>query len=288
MSLRNRWAAFWHAPTSARNLAAARALLAGTALWIVLSRVDLPGLLSFPPEVWAGVSPARNARFFLGAPLLVERLLYGALHLALLAATFGVFPRVACFLGGLLLYHFAPFETIIRSPNPYLRGFTIPTLGLLILSFTRGTDALQWLPRRAAGTPPTLPGWPLRLIQVLFCQIYFFAGYAKLVTSGLAWPTVENVRRYLLGLNQGLATHPVSSLGYAVAELPWVCAFLGWAGLAFEFLFPLVLFSRMARLLLLPLALLFHAGNALLFRIFFPNIFLLLLFVDWDRPGSAS
>ena len=50
-----RWDAFWHAPTSARNLAIARILLAGTALWMVLSRVDLPGVLAFPAEMWTGV-----------------------------------------------------------------------------------------------------------------------------------------------------------------------------------------------------------------------------------------
>lgn len=288
MSLRAGWDAFWHAPTPARNLTAARLLLAGTGLWMVLSRFDLPGVLAFPPELWTGVGSARSARFLLGAPVVTERVLFGLLHLALLGALVGAYPRATCFLSGLLLYHFAPFETIIRSPNPYLRGFTIPTLGLLILSFAPGVDALRWLPPRAAPAPLVTPAWPLRLVQVLFCQIYVFAGWAKLVTSGWAWPTVENVRRYLLALNQGLSADPVSSLGYAVADRAWACALIGWGGLAFEFAFPLVLFSRVARLVLLPLAVLFHAGNALLFRIFFQNVFLLLLFVDWDRRRSGS
>jgi hypothetical protein len=288
VTLRARWDAFWHAPEPARNLAAARMLLAGTALWMVLSRADLPGVLAFPPELWTGVGSARSARFLLGAPLVAERVLFGLLHLALLGALVGAYPRPACFLSGLLLYHFAPLETIIRSPNPYLRGFTIPTLGLMILSFAPGVDALRWRPRRTAPPPFVTPAWPLRLVQVLFCQIYLFAGWAKLVTSGLAWPTVENVRGYLLALNQGLSADPASSLGYAVADRSWACALIGWGGLALEFAFPLVLFSPAARLVLLPAALLFHAGNALLFRIFFQNVFLLLLFVDWGRPRSGS
>jgi hypothetical protein len=124
-------------------------------------------------------------------------------------------------------------------------------------------------------------------VQVLLCQIYFFAGYAKLVTSGLAWPAAENVRRYLLLLNQGLSNAPAGSLGYAVADVPWALTLLGWGGLLFELAFPLVLFSRAARLVLLPLALLFHVANGLLFRIFFQNVFLLLLFVEWDRRRST-
>lgn len=279
-----RWEAFWHSPTSVRNLAVARVLLAGTALWMVLSRFDLPSVLTFPAEMWAGVGAARRARFLLGAPLELEQTLYAALHATLVAALLGLYPRLACFASGLLLYHFAPFETIIRSPNPYLRGLTIPALGLLILSFA--PHVRRW--RVFPAADDDAPAWPLRLVQVLLCQIYFFAGYAKLVTSGLEWPAAENVRRYLLLLNQGLSNAPAGSLGYAVADLPWACTLLGWGGLALELLFPLVLFSRVARLVLLPLAVVFHVGNGVLFRIFFQNVFLLLLFVDWDRRRSAS
>jgi hypothetical protein len=287
VTARERWDSFWHAPTSARNLAVARVLLAGTALWMVLSRVDLPSVLAFPAEMWTGVGWARRARFFLGAPLVVERALYAALHATLVAALIGVYPRLACLASGLLLYHFAPFETIIRSPNPYLRGMTIPALGLLILSFAPHVNSWRVFPRRGEEAVEA-PAWPLRLVQVLLCQIYFFAGYAKLVTSGLAWPAPENVRGYLLLLNQGLSSAPAGSAGYALADVPWACALLGWGGLAFELLFPLVLVSRAARLVLLPLALAFHVANGLLFRIFFQNLLLLLLFVDWDRRRSAT
>jgi hypothetical protein len=279
-----RWDAFWHAPTSTRHLAIARVLLAGTALWMVLSRVDLPSVLEFPPEMWTGLGAAREARFGLGGSLVVERTLYALLHATLVSALLGIYPRLSCFASGLLLYHFAPFETIVRSPNPYLRGLTIPTLGLLILSFAPRIE--RW--RVFGAAPEEAPAWPLRLVQVLLCQIYFFAGYAKLVTSGFAWPAAENVRRYLLLLNQGLSNAPAGSLGYAVADVPWALTLLGWGGLLFELAFPLVLFSRAARLVLLPLALLFHVANGLLFRIFFQNVFLLLLFVEWDRRRSTS
>jgi hypothetical protein len=275
-SARARWDAFWHAETAERNLAVARAVLAASALWVALSRVDLPSVLAYPPEMWSGVGAVRQARFLLGAPLAVERVLYGALHLALAAALFGVAPRVACFAGGLLLYHFAPMETLMTRANPYLRGFTLPALGLLLLAFAPSAGRF----RDPEGRQPA-PAWPLRLTQVLVCQMYFFAGYAKLLTSGLAWPTAANVRGYLLLLNQGLAVDPASTLGYALAEHPLACALLGGGGLAFELAFPLVLVSRGARRVLLPLAVLFHLGNALLFRIYFQNVFLLLLFVDW-------
>ena len=121
------------------------------------------------------------------------------------------------------------------------------------------------------------------LVQVLFCQIYLFAGYSKLFTSGLAWITAGNIRGHLLVLNQALVQPPQASWGYALARQPLLCVALAWVGLALEFAFPLVLFWKAARWVLLPAALLFHAANSVLFRIFFQNVPLLLLFVDWSR-----
>jgi hypothetical protein len=283
------WARFWYGPEPALNLAAARVLLAATALWVVLSRHDLPSILAYPPELWAGVSPERRVRFLMVFGVGLERALYALLHAALLCALVGAWPRVACLAGGLLLYHFAPFETIIRTPNPYLRGLTLPCLGLLVLSFSRCGDALALWPRPPAGPPPSgRYRWPLRLVQVLFCQIYLFAGWSKLFVTGWSWASAENVRGHLLALNQALVAPPGASWGYVVARHPAACTALAWGGLALEFAFPLVLFSRTARRVLLPLAALFHAANSVLFRIFFQNVPLLLLFVDWDALDSPA
>lgn len=281
-SARAAWDRFWHGETAPRNLAVARAVLAASALWVVLSRFDLPSVLAYPSDMWAGVGALRRLRFLIGAPLVVERVLYAGLHLALAAALCGIAPRAACFASGLLLYHFAPLETLVNRPNPYLRGFTLPALGLLLLSFAPVLG--RW---RAPQEVPA-PAWPLRTVQVLVCQMYFFAGYAKLLVSGVDWPTAANVRGYLLLLNQALSTDPPATLGYALAAHPAACALLGWGGLLFELAFPLVLVSRTARRVLLPLAVLFHAGNALLFRIFFQNVFLLLLFVEWGARRERT
>lgn len=280
------WERFWHRPAPASELAMARILLAATALWMVLSRHDLPGLLAFPPELWRAVTPERRLRFGMLLPLGLERALYWTLHATLLCALLGLRARAACFASGLLLYHFAPFETIIRTANPYLRGFTIPCLGLLVMAFARCGDALT-LPRALKPAPPAPDDaayrWPLALVQVFFCQIYFFAAWSKLATTGWAWLEAGNIRGHLLVLNQALTANPAASLGYALARHPALCALVAWTGLLFEFAFPLVLFSDRARRVLVPLALVFHVANSLLFRIFFQNVWLLLLFVPWAR-----
>jgi hypothetical protein len=269
----------------------ARILLAAVGLWMVLSRHDLPSMLAFPAELWRNVTPERRLRFGMVLPLGVERVLYAALHATLVCALLGVRARATCFASGLLLYHFAPFETVIRTANPYLRGFTLPCLGLLIVSFARCGDALTLTGLWRRHPAPADAGeyrWPLALVQVLFCQIYFFAGWSKLATTGWAWLEAGNIRGHLLVLNQALTADPVASWGYALARHPALCAAVAWTGIVFELAFPLVLFSAWARRLLLPLALVFHLANSVLFRIFFQNVWLLLLFVPWSRVFGAS
>jgi hypothetical protein len=277
------WAAFWFRPESPRNLAAARILLAATGLWMVLSRPDLPSVETVP-GLWASVGMAPRLRFFAVFGLDVERALYAVLHVALALALLGVVPRLTCFLSGLLLYHFGPFETLHWTTNPYLRGFTIPALGLLILSVAPCGDALAL--RRGSGRAGPAPAWqyrwPLALVEVLFSQIYFFAGYAKIVANGLDWITAANIRGHLLVLNQVLTASPQESWGYVVAQYSLLCGAIAWAGMLFDLGFPLVLVSRVARWLFLPAALVFHVLNSVLFRIFFQNVGLLLVFVDWN------
>jgi vitamin K-dependent gamma-carboxylase-like protein len=265
-NLRPRFNAFWFAGESRANLVAARILLAGTALWMVLSRYRLPSIAGFPPEMWNLVSFARRARFGYFLDVRVENLLFIALHLALIGALLGLLPRLSCIVSGILLVHFAPLETILWTPNPYLRGMTIPALGLLAFGFAGNRERQRW---------------PLVLTQVFFAQIYFFAGYAKVFTSGFGWISAANIRGYLLMLNQFLGFDR-TQIGYALAPYPFVCAFIAWAGIAFDLLFPIVIFKPWTRRFMLPLAVFFHVANAVVFHVVFQNTFLLLMFVDWE------
>jgi hypothetical protein len=269
------WRRFVDGAAPARELTVARILLAGTALWIVLSRTDLLHLLDLSADVWSTVPWARRARFGLLLPQAVEWVLWGVLHLTLVAALLGVRPRLTCALAAVLLFHFGPLESILWTPNPYLRGLTLPVLGLVVLSAARPGEA-----------------WPVRLIRVLVVQVYFFAGWAKLYESGLAWATADNLRGWLLALEQNYQTPgAASSLAGALAASPVACWVMAVGGLVFELLSPLVLFSRRARLMFVPLALAFHLVTALALHIFFQEFLLLLLFLDWGEvsaPGAGT
>ena len=94
--LRDRFERFWFAPEAQVNLTAARVILAASALWVVLSRRDLPSVLQLPDAIWQTVSLQTRLRFLIALPVQAERGLWLALHAFLFAALFGLWRRWSC------------------------------------------------------------------------------------------------------------------------------------------------------------------------------------------------
>ncbi len=220
------WNRFWFESQTPLNLAMTRILLALAALWIVLSRRDLPSVLEFPRAIWSTILPERRMRFFMVFDVTTERMLWLLLHIALIALVAGLATRWAALVGGLLLYHFGAMEAIIWTGNPYLRGYTIPALGLLIVAASVSAGAFR-------GESSWQHQWPLRLIQVLFAQIYFFSAWAKLYRSGAEWLSAANMRNYIIGIDQMLEL-PHTTLNLWIADNPQVAVAMAVCGLLIE------------------------------------------------------
>jgi hypothetical protein len=269
------WERVWFRPAHPLCLTATRVILCLQALWILLSRPDLPELARWPAEFRVLAGRGFTARFgIVGLPLAAEQGLFVAMHVALLLALAGLRPRLTCLLSGLLLYHFAPFEEVIAGmPHTAFGGLTVPTLGLLVLAFAEQ-------PSRAAA-PSAEYRWPFALVQLLFAFGYLFPTLAKLRYSGLGWFTAENIRYYALG-NLSITGAPLAAW---VAERPLVCGAIAFGTLLIEGLAPLVVVSPAAAMAFIPAALVFHIGIVLVIGYFFPSLPLLLLLLDWDRIG---
>jgi hypothetical protein len=274
------WDRFWFGAESPLNLAAARILVSAHALWILLSR-DPAAVAALPAEFWTAVRPDARWRFLVfegQAPL--ERVLQMVALAALVAALLGLVTRVSCLLAGLLLYHLAPYETLVFTPSPWVKGYTITTLALIVLSFAPCADAWSLRPRPAS-TPGPVYNWPLKLVQLFLCQVYLFAGYAKLFRTGLGWISAEGVRGYVMLYNQNEQNVVFNTVGPWLAAHPRLCLLAAVTAMAINFSFWIVLFSRRARGVLVPLALAWHLGIMLAMNIAFLEAPLLLLFVDW-------
>jgi vitamin K-dependent gamma-carboxylase-like protein len=281
------WDRFWFTKGSPRNLAAARIVFAMLSLWVLASR-DLAGVCSLPAEFWAGVPAGARWRYldFAGH----ARLEYGlqrAAMVALFCALIGVLPRLSCFISGILLYHLAPLETIIWTSHPYARGFTISVLALLTLSFSPCGDCWTLV---STGVRKVRPmgqyNWPIRLIQLFLAQVYLFSGYAKLFHSGWRWASASNLSNWMLYFSQQDQVRVFHSLGAWLAYRPLLCQVIGIGTLIFEIGFIFVLFSPTARLVLVPMAVLFHIAILVSMNLVFLNVPQLLVFADWDRVAA--
>lgn len=260
------------APAGPSLLRATRVILAAQALWIVLSRPDLPRLAEWPAVFWSGVEPSFLARFAMGPlPLAVEQARFGVLVAALLLTLAGLWPRVCGAVAACLLYQLAPMEeALIGIPHTSFGGLTTPTVGLWVLAFAEapGTDA----------APSADFRWPVTLVRLVCAFGYFFPLLAKLRFSGPGWFTAQNIHDWIV-LNQPLTG---ARWGGVVVESAALCWLVALGTLALELLFPLAALSRGAARALVPAAAAFNVGIVFVLGYAYLSLPLLLLFVEWD------
>jgi hypothetical protein len=271
------WERTFFAPASPRALRFARGVLCLHALWLLLSRPDLPTLPSWPRVFWDNVEPGLAARFGAGLlPVAAEQALFAVLLLALVAAAAGLWARASCAAAGLLLYHFAPQEEILAGiPHTSFGGLTLATVGLLLLAFAE-------TPARGAPPSPEFR-WPLAAIRLVFSLGYLFPALAKLRYAGPGWFTADNIAGWL-SVNHALTGAPWAPW---LAARPAACWAIALFTLGLELLFPLAAFSRRAAVVLVPAAAVFHVGTLFALGYFFPSLPLLLLFVDLDARQAS-
>jgi hypothetical protein len=265
-------------PADRTNFAAMRVIVALNALWLVLSRPDLPELSLWPSQFFNHIPRAASIRFFaFRIPAGIEWMLYVILAGLLIAVAFGVQTRFTALAAALLLYRFAALEPLVGTISGlWFTCFTHLVLGLLFIAAAGGKNRRPYDDR-----------WPVAAFQALFALYYFFCGLSKITTGGLRWATPANFRAAILAQQ----TREIFWTPWAdrIASNSGLCLILGITTLALELLFPLVLISRRARIVIVPATLLGHIGIALSMGLLFLNWPLLLIYVDWGAsPARAS
>jgi uncharacterized membrane protein YphA (DoxX/SURF4 family) len=126
--------------------------------------------------------------------------------------------------------------------------------------------------------------WPLRLTQVLLAWSYFSNGVAKLAYSGLEWMNGYTLQGYLLHSSVQWGDRP---FGQWLAQQHDLSVALSIATVASELAFPLVLFSRRVRPILLAWAVTFHLGVYWSMGIpFLQHVVLFAVFLDFRELAS--
>jgi len=245
----SRWHAFWFAPASAQGIGVCSFLFFGCLLWVAWpagasSWAEIPETLLMPIDAFV----------VLRLPIAPSWLL------AWMAAPWAIALALCCL--GLVV-----------------------VLGVLACARTAGGFSLGRLLRGRAAAPPSGEyQWPLHIVQLAMCWVFFAAGVAKLRRGGLEWMSAESFRAILLLYHYQL-DRDLPSIGLDVADIPWLCTLLAVATVGLELGAPLAFVSRRARSVLIPGLLLFQLANAFLVGVHrsVPFSALYAFWVPWDR-----
>jgi hypothetical protein len=249
------------APGSARRVAAVRIGLCSI-LAVRLSRGLYLGLAGQPAALFRPVSfmhalPSMPGR---GPVLLIQAVGISAAVLA----TVGLRARLtlpAAWAAGVFLNGMA------TSIGKIVHNDVLLLLALFPLMAAPTSDVWSvdaWLARRAGapGKPSEALsvryGWAVRAAMVVVAGAYFFTGLGKVVFSGPAWATGDNLRWVLYAASDGRASPNGAAL--FIADNAWL-AHLSAAGvLLFELSFPVVLFRPRWSWFFIVGAVALHAG----------------------------
>jgi hypothetical protein len=282
------WRTFWFAPAPITNLAIARIFF-----FLGLTLFYLPHDFSG----WGDVSPALYQPIwlfdFLGLPILSLQALnvvQAVWKLSLACACIGLYTRtsitVAAILGTYLLglghnfgqtYH---FDAIL-------------VIAFWILAFSRAGDGWSVdAARRAARDPGSRPvetsgeyRWPVQLVLVAMSLVFFAAGTAKLRASGVQWFTTDHLAILLDRVQYHISdAEPWFTWGSTLARIPYAANLMAFATIFFETTYPLALFSRRLRPVMVMGGIGLILGIRALMGPTFENFLLINLFwVPWDR-----
>jgi hypothetical protein len=103
-------------------------------------------------------------------------------------------------------------------------------------------------------------GWPVRTAMVMIALTYWYIGAQKLVHSGVAWVTSDNMRWILYSAaseDRAFSREPA----LFIADRPWLATATAVFLLGMELAFPIALFVRRTRPVVVAAALVLHAGT---------------------------
>lgn len=290
---REGWMRFWFEPVEPLNLGLCRMLFFG-AFFLFYFRQDFSAWAEVSDVFWMPIWLFN--RFHL--PILpgeMLALLQGLWKLSLALSCIGLFTRTstaASFILGVYLlglpHNFAKIE----------HSDTLVVLVLGILALSRcgdgwSVDQLLWGGRH--GSAPSagwskMSGeytWPVRTVWLIFALIFFAAGASKIRRSGIEWILSDNLAILLIQSNYYVANvDPLTSWGLHLAQYGWLCRLLAAATIVFEVSYPLTLFSRGARRVIVPVVFSILVG----IRVFLgPNFYEFMIcnlfWIRWDRLG---
>lgn len=210
--------------------------------------------------------------------------LKGLMVLSLFAATIGCLTSLATKSSALL---FLFYEGLLRSFSHFNHDEMPAVYILMVLAFTPCGDAFSidnWRGVKDPRGPGLVYGYPILLMRMLLAWSYFSSALIKFRVAGLGYLSRDTLPSLAIvhSLDNLHDTH--FRLAFWLPQIREYTPILAALVLLWELSFPLAIFFKRARQIILPAGILFHLGTLFFMNIFFPyHLAMYLVFVDWGR-----
>lgn len=286
MGVARGWFRFWFEPSSPVDLGVSR-LLFFSGVLLAYGWTDFSAWGLVAPEFWMplpaftllGLHPASTGG------LAILQMLW---RIALVASAIGWHTRVSMWLSFVLGFY------LLGLPHNFGHTFHFDAtlvIAMGILACSRAGDAcsvdaaLDKSTHRASGDYT----WPVRAVWVAMSLVFLAAGIAKLRYGGLAWIYSSNLSIVLNRAPYHVSdADPITGLGLWIAAHGWASRTMAAVTVIVEAGFVTSLFSRTARMILVPSAAAMLLGIRVLMGPTFGGFLILNVFwVPWSAILDA-
>lgn len=207
-----------------------------------------------------------------------------ALVLSLAAATAGFFTSATTKAAALL---FLFYQGLVRSFGHFNHDEMPVVYMLIALAFTPCGDAYSldsFLRRTQSRTGDVVYGFPVLMLRSLLAWSYFSAALIKIRVAGLAYFSADNLPTLAILHSLDNLHDTQHRLAFWLPHASGVTGVFALLVVLWELSFPLAVFSKHARRIILPFGIIFHVATIFFMNISFPyHLAAYVVFVDWPR-----
>ena len=273
-------------PTQASALGAIRALLFGF-VFLEILRTDFGDLGRLPTTVMrpTGTMQLVPWRVYDGLLTPEGMIAFKAVLLfSLAAAAFGYFDASSAKIAALL---FLFYEGLVRSFGHFNHDEMPVVYILLVLAFTPcadgfSLDALLRGVRQRSGV--VVYGYPILLMRLLVAGSYFTSALIKMRVAGLSYFNPDNLPTIAISHSLDNLHETHYKLAFWLPNIRAATSVIVVTVVLWEFAFPLAIFSKIARRIILSFGVLFHLSTIFFMNVSFPyHLASYVVFVDWPQ-----
>jgi hypothetical protein len=182
---------------------------------------------------------------------------------------------------------FVFYEGLLRSFAHFNHDEMPAVYILIVLALSPCGDAFScdsWRGKTRPRRSGFVYGYPILLMRVLLAWSYFSSALIKFRVAGLSYLSPDNLPTLAIlhSLDNLHDTH--FRLAFWLPHVREYTPIFMALVVLWELSFPLAIFFRRARLVILAMGIFFHLGTIFFMNLFFPyHLAMYLVFVDWER-----